>query len=396
MIRPELWRWFMQVAAWGAAFAWCVKTTEGLQNLPLMANLTGLEWDVVPEGLPTLTVVVPARDEGKNIGATLDALMQSDYAAMRVVAVDDRSTDQTGYIMEEYAARYPERVTVVHITELPPGWLGKTHAMALGLVASESEYVLFTDGDVLFSPSVLRRALVYAEREQADHLVVVPTLQVKTWGEGVMLGYFQVFGSLAARPWKVSDPNSMRDTVGIGAFNLVRRSALAKIGGLLPQRMVVLEDIALGRRMKVAGMRQRMAFAPGLVLVHWAAGAMGLVRVMSKNIFSAANFQPVLMLAGVAGIALFCLAPLVGLFYWGTLLPGLLVVACVWLTYRMYGELSGISPKFALGYPLGVAGFLFAILRSVVVVWKDGGVRWRGTLYPLRELRRHNRVRQWK
>ena len=396
MIRPELWRWFMQVAAWGAAFAWCVKTTEGLQNLPLMANLTGLEWDVVPEGLPTLTVVVPARDEGKNIGATLDALMQSDYAAMRVVAVDDRSTDQTGYIMEEYAARYPGRVTVVHITELPPGWLGKTHAMALGLVASESEYVLFTDGDVLFSPSVLRRALVYAEREQADHLVVVPTLQVKTWGEGVMLGYFQVFGSLAARPWKVSDPKSMRDTVGIGAFNLVRRSALAKIGGLLPQRMVVLEDIALGRRMKVAGMRQRMAFAPGLVLVHWAAGAMGLVRVMSKNIFSAANFQPVLMLAGVAGIALFCLAPLVGLFYWGTLVPGLLVVACVWLTYRMYGELSGISPKFALGYPLGVAGFLFAILRSVVVVWKDGGVRWRGTLYPLRELRRHNRVRQWK
>lgn len=396
MIRPELWRWFMQVAAWGTAFAWCVKTTEGLQNLPLMANLTGLEWDVLPEGLPTLTVVVPARDEGANIGATLDALMQSDYAAMRLVAVDDRSTDQTGYIMEEYAARYPDRVTVVHVTELPPGWLGKTHAMALGLVASESEYVLFTDGDVLFSPSVLRRALVYAEREEADHLVVVPTLQVKTWGEGVMLGYFQVFGSLAARPWKVSDPKSMRDTVGIGAFNLVRRSALAKLGGLLPQRMVVLEDIALGRRMKVAGMRQRMAFAPGLVLVHWAAGAMGLVRVMSKNIFSATNFQPVLMLAGVVGIALFCLAPLVGLFYWGTLVPGLLVVACVWLTYRMYGELSGISPKYALGYPLGVAGFLYAILRSVVVVWKDGGVRWRGTLYPLRELRRHNRMGQWK
>jgi GT2 family glycosyltransferase len=386
----------MQVVAWGAAFVWCAKTTEGMENLPSMANLTEMSWDVLPEGLPTLTVVVPARDEAANIGATLDTLVQSDYAGVRVVAVDDRSSDETGSIMEEYAARFPDRVTVVHVMELPPGWLGKTHAMAQGLAVSESEYVLFTDGDVLFSPSVLRRALVYAELERADHLVVVPTMQVKSWGEGVMLGYFQVFGSLAAKPWKVSDPTSMRDTVGIGAFNLVRREALAKIGGLMPQRMVVLEDITLGRRMKVAGMRQRLAFAPGLVLVHWAAGAMGLVRVMSKNIFSASNFQPLLVLPGVVGIALFCLGPLVGLFYWGTMVPGLLVVACVWQTYRMYGELSGISPKYALGYPLGVAGFLFAILRSMVVVWKDGGVRWRGTLYPLRELRRHNSLRQWK
>ncbi len=83
---------------------------------------------------------------------------------------------------------------------------------------------------------------------------------------------------------------------GVGAFNLVRRDALEEIGGWIPQRLAVLEDITLGRRMKAAGMRQRMAFAPGMVLVHWAKGGHGLVLVMTKNLFSAFGFQPVFVL----------------------------------------------------------------------------------------------------
>ena len=285
---------------------------------------------------------------------------------------------------------------MVHVTELPAGWLGKVHAMAVGLAMCETEYVLFTDGDVLFSPSVLRRALAYVERERADHFVVVPTMQVKTWGEGVLLGFFQVLSLWVTRPWRASDPKATRDVVGIGAFNLLRRDALERLGGLEPQRLVVLEDITLGRRMKVAGMRQRVAFAPGLVLVHWAAGVSGLMQVMSKNLFSAFNFRPVLALAACVWIAVFCLAPLAGIFWWGTIIPGLLVVAGVSVAYRMYGELSWIDAKVGWGFPLGAAMFMYAVARSVVVVWKDGGVRWRGTLYPLRELRRWNNPRMWR
>jgi GT2 family glycosyltransferase len=366
-----------------------------MQNLPAMVDLTALEWDVEPAGAPTLTVIVPARDEAENIAATLDTLMQQDYAGVHVVAVDDRSSDATGSIMEEYAEQYPDRLTVVHVMELPPGWLGKTHAMAQGLAVSESDYVLFTDADVLFSPSVLRRSLAYAQREEADHLVTVPTMQMKSWGEGVVLGVFQILGVWGARPWKINDA-SAKDSVGIGAFNMVRRSALATIGGLLPQRMVVLEDIALGRRMRAAGMRQRVAFAPGLVLVHWAEGANGLVRVMSKNLFSGTNFRPVLALLGCVWIAVFCLAPLAGLAWWPTVVPALLMVASVSVMYRLVGAVSLIPAKYGWTFPLGAAAFIYAMLRSMLVVWKDGGVRWRGTLYPLRELRRHNSPWQWR
>jgi GT2 family glycosyltransferase len=396
LIRPELWRGLTEIAAWGIALAWCVKTTDALKNLPGMANLAGIEWDVAPEKAASLTVIVPARDEAANIAATLDTLMQQDYAGLRVVAIDDRSADATGAIMDEYAARFAGRVTVVHVEELPHGWLGKTHALAQGLAVSESEYVLFTDGDVLFSPSVLRRSLAFAERERADHLVVVPTMQVKSWGEGVVLGFFQIFGLWASRPWRAHDPKAKRDVVGIGAFNLLRRDALGKLGGMLPQRLAVLEDITLARRVKAAGMRQRVAFAPGLVLVHWAAGAAGLMRVTSKNLFSAFNFRPMLAVGACVWITVFCLAPISGLFWWGTVVPGLLVVACVSVAYRLYGELSWIPARFGWAFPLGAVAMIYAVVRSMVVVWKDGGVRWRGTLYPLRELRRHNSPLQWK
>ena len=395
-MNPVFWPSVVEIAAWGVALAWCARTTDALRNLPRVPNLTGLGWDVWPESLPGLTVIVPARDEAAGIAATLDTLMQQDYTNLRVVAVDDRSGDGTGAIMDRFAERFPERLTVVHVTELPAGWLGKVHAMAVGLATCETEYVLFTDGDVLFSPSILRRALAYVERERADHFVVVPTMQVKSWGEGVLLGFFQVLSLWVTRPWKASDPKAARDVVGIGAFNLFRRDALERLGGLEPQRLVVLEDITLARRAKIAGMRQRVAFAPGLVLVHWAAGVRGLMQVMSKNLFSAFNFRPVLALAAWVWIAVFCLAPLAGLLWWGTIVPGLLVVACVLVGYRMYGELSWIEARFGWGFPLGAAMFMYAVVRSVVVVWKDGGVRWRGTLYPLRELRRWNSPRMWR
>ena len=395
-MNPVFWPSVVEIAAWAVALAWCARTTDALRHLPSVPNLTGLEWDVWPEGSPGLTVIVPARDEAANIAATLDTLMQQDYENLRVIAVDDRSGDETGAIMDRFAERFPARLAAVHVTELPDGWLGKVHAMAVGFALCETEYVLFTDGDVMFSPSVLRRALAYVERERADHFVAVPTMQVKSWGEGVLLGFFQVLSLWVTRPWLASDPKAERDVVGIGAFNLFRHDALERLGGLEPQRLVVLEDMTLARRMKAAGMRQRVAFAPGLVLVHWAAGVSGLMQVMSKNLFSAFNFRPALALAACVGLVLFCLAPLAGIFWWGTIVPGLLVAACVSVGYRMYGEVSWIEARFGWGFPLGAVMFIYAVARSVVVVWKDGGVKWRGTLYPLRELRRWNSPKMWR
>jgi glycosyltransferase involved in cell wall biosynthesis len=396
----EFWRGILKTVSWLIALVWVLRTYDAIHLLPAMPDLTMVDWDVLPEGTPTLTVVVPARDEADKIAATLDALMAADYAGVRVLVVDDRSTDGTGVIadryVEEYAERKPGRLAAIHITELPEGWLGKTFALMVATENSASDYLLFTDADVLFSPSILRRALVCAQDAAADHLVVLPTMQVHSRGEGIVLGFFQVMGIWASRPWKVEDPKARRDVAGIGAFNLVRRDALNEIGGWLPQRLAVLEDITLGRRMKAAGMRQRMAFAPGMVLVHWAKGGHGLLLGMTKNLFSAFNFRPLLVLLMSVWVGVFFLLPLAGLAWLPTVLPALVVLCCIGATYRVMGAASRIDARYAWLYPLGAVAMIFAMLRSMVVVLVRRGVMWRGTLYPLRDLRQHNSPFVWE
>jgi glycosyltransferase involved in cell wall biosynthesis len=396
----EFWRGIIQTMSWAIALAWVLRTYDAVHLLPALPDLTLMDWDVAPLGTPTLTVVVPARDEAESIAATLDALLLADYPGVRILVVDDRSMDGTGAIVDayvaEYAERKPGRLEAIHIADLPEGWLGKTFALMVATENSDSDYLLFTDADVLFSPSILRRAMVYAQDSNADHLVVMPTMQVLSRGEGIVLGFFQIFGLWASRPWKVEDPKAWRDVAGVGAFNLVRRDALNEIGGWLPQRLAVLDDITLGRRMRAAGMRQRIAFAPGLVLVHWAKGARGLLSGMTKNLFSAFNFHPLLLLLAWLWIAVFCLLPLVGLAWLPTVLPALVILCCIGASYRVMGAVSRIDARYAWLYPLGALALMFAMLRSMVVVWLRRGVVWRGTYYPLRDLRRHNSPFVWE
>jgi glycosyltransferase involved in cell wall biosynthesis len=392
----EGWRQVADVAAWVIALAWCVRTAELVKNLPTLADLSELDWDVAPHEGPSLAVVVPARDEAKDIAATMDALLAADYKNLQIVAVDDRSTDGTGAILDEYALKAGDRMKVIHVEEPADGWMGKTFAMQLAVEQTDAEYLLFTDADVLFSPSILRKAVAYAEQTGVAHLVVLPTVQVRSRGEGIVLGFMQVLGMWAARPWRVMDPKAKRDAIGVGSFNMVRRDALMALGGLEPQRMVVLEDIHIGLRFKAAGLPQRVAIAPGLVLVHWASGMHGLVRVMTKNIFSSVNFRPLLGLAFCCWIVLFYLGPVAGLGWWRTLPPALIVMFAMAASYRAMGAASKIDARYGLLYPVGALVFVYAMLRSMVAAFVIGGVRWRGTKYPLRELRRTNSPRQWE
>lgn len=402
----EFWRGILKTISWVIALVWVLRTYDVVHLLPTLPDLTLPDWDVQPVGAPTLTVVVPARDEAEKIAATLDALMAADYPGMRVLVVDDRSTDGTGAIVDAYVAEYgerkpgagapPKRLEAIHITELPEGWLGKTFALMVATENSDSDYLLFTDADVLFSPSILRRALVCAQDLAADHLVVVPTVEVRARGEGIVLGFFQIMGIWATRPWKVQDPRARRDVAGVGAFNLVRRDALNEIGGWLPQRLAVLEDITLGRRMRAADMRQRVAFAPGMVLVHWAKGGHGLLLNMTKNLFSAVNFRPLFAVLIAVWIGVFFLLPLAGLAWPPTALPALVILCCIGATYRVTGAVSRIDARYGWLYPLGALAMIFAMLRSMVVVLAQRGVMWRGTLYPLRDLRKHNSPFVWE
>jgi glycosyltransferase involved in cell wall biosynthesis len=379
----------VELVVWLIAITWLWKVIAAAFGLPRVPNLLLPEHNQSPTGEPSITVIIPARNEATDIAATLHSLLAQDYPNLHIIAVDDRSTDQTGAIIDTIAAQHPKKLRAVHITELPEGWLGKTHAMALAARQASTDYLLFTDADVLFHPTAIRLALANAVATHADHLITVPTTIIHRWDEAAILGFFQTFSLWAARPWRIADPKAKHDTIGIGAFNLLRREAYQQVGGFESLRMEIIEDIGLGRRIKRAGLAQRICYGRGLVSLHWASGVGGLVTVMTKNLFSAFRFHIGLALIGCLWLFTFCVAPAIGLFFAPTRIPAILTLAAVAYAYRLLSRTSSISTWNAFFFPFGALVFAFALLRSMFITFKQRGVIWRGTFYPLAELRKN-------
>ena len=263
--------------------------------------------------------------------------------------------------------------------------LAARHAIAI----HQPDYLLFTDADVIFHRDAIRRSLAQAVATQADHFVTFPTPIIKTPGEGMLLGYLQVMGLWATRPWRASDPKSIRDSIGIGAFNLLRTPAYQQLGGFDALRMEILEDLTLARRVKLAGLRQRVAVAPGLVTLHWASGAIGVIGVMTKNLFAVFRFRTPLVLLSCLWFTLFCLGPMVFLAIPETRNPAILTLISIAALYVLSSRHSRISPWYAILFPAGAALFIYSLIRSAFTTLKHGGVNWRGTFYPLAELRKN-------
>ncbi|HEV7551334.1 MAG TPA: glycosyltransferase, partial [Candidatus Angelobacter sp.] len=281
------------------ALIWLVPTVQLALHSSEVADITHPEWNPAQDAaLPSLTIVVPARNEEAEIETALRSLLHLNYPLYEVVAVNDRSTDQTGAIMDRLAAEPASagKLRVLHVRDLPSGWLGKVHAMWLGGQQNQSDWLLFTDADCVFRPDSARRAIHYATKTATDHLVLFPTAHMKTLGERMMISFPQVMSSFAMRPWKVRDPNA-RDHMGVGAFNLIRRSAYDAIGTYEKLRLEVVDDIKLGEAIKKARLRQDVVFGPELVSLRWAVGAAGVVANLEKNLFALLKFRVSLVLA---------------------------------------------------------------------------------------------------
>ncbi len=388
--------------SWLVAAAWAYKTIEFLVNIKRVPDLLDTHYDgLLPSGSPRLAVIVPACNEETAIEQTVRSLLAQGGLQLEVVAVDDRSTDRTGTILDMLRKELQDAaqdvsqaqtsavpLTVLHVRELPTGWMGKQNALAQGVAATDAPYLLFTDGDIFFRPDALRRAMQYMIEERADHLVLLPTPIIKSFGEHMMLSAMQVLSACAVRLWKVADPQSPRDRIGVGAFNLVRREAYEAIGGFTALRMEVLEDVRLAVEIKRLGLRQRVVFGVDLVTLHWASGVSGIVRNVTKNLFAAFRFNTFLVLCGSIFISAFGIYPACGFFGPPAIqLASLTTVACQWVFYRACRRKGGSGPQYALLLPVATGFLVYAMLRSTLLTLVRGAVIWRGTTYPLKELR---------
>ena len=376
------------------ALAWFSRIVEAAIGMPRIADVARPEWDRRPStagGEPRVSIIVPARNEEVDIRATLEGLLALDYSNYEVIAVDDRSTDSTGARMEEVAASIAAhgRLRIIHVSELPAGWMGKTHAMWTAAEQASGDWLLFTDADVLFKPDSLRRVMAYAEAEKADHVVLFPRMIMENPGERMMIAFFQALFVFGHRPWKVADPGA-QDHMGVGAFNLVRRPVYEAVGTYKALRMEVLDDMKLGKVVKNAGYAQRNVFGEDLISLRWVKGTFGIVDNLSKNFFALLSFQWPRTVASIIALAFLNLGPFVGVWMahgWARL-PYAVALASIFAIYWGMSGLSDVRPYYFLLHPISTCVVTYTIARSMVLTIRQGGIVWRGTKYPLEELRK--------
>ena len=337
--------------------------------------------------LSRVSIILAARNEQRNIREALTSLLELGYPDYELIAVDDRSEDDTGRILDDMAAKY-FRLKVIHVDVLPPGWLGKNHALWVGSQRATGELLLFTDADIVMEPTVLTRAVAFLEQNRLDHLAATPSMRMPTTILGMFGAAFIIFFSLFSRPWKAKDPSSGCH-IGIGAFNLVNAEVYRIVGGHETIRLRPDDDIKLGKIIKQAGFRQDVAYAPEFLVVEWYATLREVIIGLEKNAFSGADYNILLVLVGVLIHTLCSIWPFVAVFITRGAVQGmyLATVVLILLVVADGARFHHSRPWYAFGYPLMSVLFVFILLRTMLLNILQGGIRWRGTFYSLKELK---------
>ena len=377
----------IEVTGWVLFAIWAV--LSGIPTVWLIGRSLKRQSDRLPDpaSWPRVSVVVPARDEGHKIEEGLKSLLASDYPNFEVIAIDDRSRDDTGAIMDRLAAGSPF-LKVIHITELPDGWLGKNHALQVGTTHATGDWLLFTDGDVVHDPQTLRRAMRFVVTNGVDHLPLFPDIEAEGVLEAAFVACFGIIFAAGTQPYLI--PTRLpRAYCGVGAYNLVRRSALERAGGFEPIKLDILDDVKLGKMLKRTGSKCTVLRAADGLSIRWQSGAWACVTGLEKNGFASANYSVVqlLWICGMTSIV-FC-GPAIGAVLAGDARNGF--VAAAVLSHFLYGLNAWLFGHsfwlLPLLMPSGMA-FVFAFLRSGWITLRQGGVQWRDTFYPLEILRR--------
>ncbi|MFH1217925.1 MAG: glycosyltransferase family 2 protein [Pseudomonadota bacterium] len=361
----------------------------GARRIRHLDDVTPLEHEV----LPSVSLIIPALNEEEKIEEALLSVLSLDYARLEIIAINDRSTDSTGSILEEMHRRHP-RLKVMHIDKLPPDWLGKNHALHCGAQLATGEFLLFTDADVVMERTTLKRAVSAMIAGNLDHL----TLFFKAVLPASLLRMVVIeFGvSLVGllRPWKVSDPDSPR-FIGIGAFNLVKATKYRECGGHEPIRLCPLDDIMLGKLLKIHGSRQECLYGYHHIRVKWYGSIREMTAGLTKNTFAALDYS-------VLRLCVLTLAQLaVNVWpFWALLLtsgPDRLVNGVIVLLQGIFfvvaARYSDMEARDVFWFPVTPYIRLYMTWKAVLAVIIKGGITWRGTFYPLDKLKA-GRLRQ--
>ncbi|QDU07551.1 glycosyltransferase [Gimesia aquarii] len=385
---------FITFWGWATVVFWSVLLVPSIVMMVRKRLSRCVAQTEAPETWPLISVIVPAKDEAETIEVTLNSLLATNYPCLEIIAVNDRSTDETGAIMERVAekAAAQEEISmqVLQIEDLPSDWLGKSHAMHQGAKIAKGDLLLFTDGDIVFDPQAITNATQIFLHKQLDHLCLIPQLARGGIIESAFVTYFGFLLAAGTYLWLV--PSRWQHVyIGVGAFNLIRNSVYTRIGGFETIRLDVIDDIKLGKLVKQHRFKQDFYLGIKELKVRWQPSAWGVITGVEKNAFASLNYSLKRLSVVTSLYVLLFFVPFIMPFLFPIAQTAGFVVALVLLhlSYAILGSLfrSGIRiTPFLLYASLALT---FAFWRSAWITLKNGGVKWRDTVYPLDVLKKH-------
>lgn len=336
---------------------------------------------------PKVSIIIPARNEERNIEEALTSVLHLDYPDYELIVLNDRSEDSTGSILNRMAQTYPQ-LKVVHIHRLPEGWLGKNHALYEGAQVATGTLLLFTDADIVMEPTTLKRAVQYLEESALDHLAVWPEITSPDWAMRLFMNTFTVFFCLYSRPWRAIDRKS-KNFIGIGAFNLIRKSVYEAIGTHQAIALRPDDDMKLGKLVKKYGFRQAVGSGMGLIRVEWYASLGELIQGLMKNAFAGLDYNLPYMLFGISAQFLFSVWPVIALFvtHGNTFQLNVMILTLMQILCFDNARYNRQTLWSGLFFPFGALLMIYIIVKATVQTLRNRGIQWRGTFYPLSALK---------
>jgi chlorobactene glucosyltransferase len=343
--------------------------------------------DAPDDALPPLSIVVPARNEARQIAGCVRSLLAQRYPHFEVIAVDDRSTDDTRAILAGLEGKHP-RLRVVDGAELPDGWVGKPWALTQGAAAATGSWLLFTDADTVHEPLAAASAVATALAGRYDALSLLTDQQIVTLGERIALPSILWTIALGTGSLdEVNDPNKRDNALFNGQYVLMRRDAYDTIGGHAAVRAEIAEDLELARLLKRDGrFRTALVGADALVRTRMYRSFRETWDGFVKNFALGLRGKPWLTAIAILYFAL--LAPVTPLVVVWLLAAGAHGAAAIVLGAMIaaIGSAEFGMRRFRLPagsgvwLPVGMTVML-AIFVTSLVAHARGGVTWRGRRY---------------
>ena len=345
--------------------------------------------------VPLISVCIPARNEARNIGRCVGAVLAQDYPNFEVIVLDDRSTDSTPEILRGFEVQ-DDRLKIIHGVDLPAGWAGKPHALYQTAKVASGEWLCFIDADTFLAPQALSATYAKALKTRADMLTLMTFQILGSFWEKTVMPLVMTALSVGFSPRKVNDP-STRDAIANGQFIFIRRTVYDAIGGHERVRDQIVEDKAISEQVKWNGYRLVVADGMQVASTRMYTSLPEMWEGWTKNIYLGLSDQPSLLLLEAVGATLAVIAavalpawPLLGLGWWlngggwqatAVMAESALLWAYLLRVRARAAQKMRISGWWALSTPLGAGVFAAMMLTSAWKVLSGQGVTWKGRVY---------------